>query len=88
MQLGRELASDGIRMNTVRPGSILFPGGGWDSLRERDPQRVERFAERAFPFGSLGTPEKVADLVQRDPLIANICSRSPRWALPVSVCDS
>jgi NAD(P)-dependent dehydrogenase (short-subunit alcohol dehydrogenase family) len=63
MELGRELAPEGIRVNAVSPGSILFPGGGWDSLRERDPERVERFVERDFPLGRLGTPEEVADVV-------------------------
>jgi NAD(P)-dependent dehydrogenase (short-subunit alcohol dehydrogenase family) len=45
MELGCELAPEGIRVNAVSPSSILFPGGGWDSLRERDPERVERFVK-------------------------------------------
>jgi 3-oxoacyl-[acyl-carrier protein] reductase len=63
MELGRELASEGIRVNAVSPGSILFPGGGWESLRERDPERFAGFIEQDFPFGRLGTPEEVADVV-------------------------
>lgn len=58
MELGRELATEGIRVNAVSPGSIEFPSGGWDSLRGRDPERVEQFIERDFPFGRLGTPEE------------------------------
>ena len=27
--LAKELAPDNIRVNSVAPGSILFPGGGW-----------------------------------------------------------
>ncbi|MBV8542954.1 MAG: SDR family oxidoreductase [Pseudonocardiales bacterium] len=38
MELGRELASERIRVNAVSLGSIFFPGGGWDSLREWDPR--------------------------------------------------
>ncbi|MBV9140128.1 MAG: SDR family oxidoreductase [Pseudonocardiales bacterium] len=62
-ELGRELAPERIRVNALSPGSILFPGGGWDSLREQDPERFARFIERDFPFGRLGTPEEVADVV-------------------------
>ena len=53
IELGRELAPERIRVNAVSPGSILFPGGGWDSLRERDPERLERFIQRDLPFGVL-----------------------------------
>ncbi|MBV9143318.1 MAG: SDR family oxidoreductase [Pseudonocardiales bacterium] len=63
MELGRELAPERIRVNAVSPGCILSPGGDWDSLRERDPERFARFIERDFPFGRLGTPEEVADVV-------------------------
>lgn len=80
MELGRELASEGIRVNAVSPGSIVFPGGGWDSLRERDPERVERFVERDFPFGRLGTPEEVADVV------TFLLSERASWVSGTQVC--
>src|SRR5712691_10973363 len=31
--LARELGPQGIRVNAVSPGSLLFPGGGWESYR-------------------------------------------------------
>ncbi len=80
MELGRELAPEKIRVNAISPGSILFPGGGWDSLRERDPKRVERFIERDFPFGRLGTPEEVADVV------TFLLSERASWISGTQVC--
>lgn len=80
MELGRELASDEIRVNAVSPGSIVFPGGGWASLRERDPKRVDRFVERDFPFGRLGTPEEVADVV------TFLLSARASWVSGTQVC--
>jgi 3-oxoacyl-[acyl-carrier protein] reductase len=35
--LARDHAAAGIRVNSVAPGSILFPGGGWDKRQKADP---------------------------------------------------
>jgi 3-oxoacyl-[acyl-carrier protein] reductase len=61
--LAMELGPDRIRANTVCPGSILFPGGGWAGYQESDPQGFGRFETEEFPLGRLGTPEEVARAV-------------------------
>ncbi len=61
--LAWELAASSIRVNTVSPGSIMFPGGGWSRFRDRDPERFAEFERREFPSGRLGTPEEIADVV-------------------------
>lgn len=61
--LAWELADKRIRVNTVSPGSIVFPGGGWARYGERDPEGYAAFAAGEFPWGRLGTPEEVADVV-------------------------
>jgi 3-oxoacyl-[acyl-carrier protein] reductase len=61
--LAWELAPVRIRVNTVSPGSILFPGGGWERFRARDAERFAEFERREFPWGRLGTPQEVADVV-------------------------
>ena len=58
-----ELAADNIRVNTVCPGSILFPGGGWERRRETQPEAFGAFEQREFPAGRLGHPEEIADVV-------------------------
>lgn len=63
MELGRELAPERIRVNAVSPGSILFPGGGWDDMRRNQPERFAQFIERDLPAGRLGTAEEIADVV-------------------------
>ena len=61
--LAWELAPMRIRVNTVSPGSIMFPGGGWERFRAQNPERFEEFERREFPRGRLGTAEEVADVV-------------------------
>lgn len=60
---GQELAPAGIRVNAVSPGSIMFPGGGWDTFQREHPEEFAVFLASQFPFGRLGRPEEVAEVV-------------------------
>ena len=60
--LARELGPDGIRVNSLSPGSILFEGGGWDRRRLGDPAAFAAFLDRELPQGRLGTVAEVADV--------------------------
>src|SRR5580692_11241410 len=59
----QELAPSGIRVNAVSPGSILFPGGGWESFAQDNPEDFAAFVSTQFPSGRLGRLEEVADVV-------------------------
>jgi 3-oxoacyl-[acyl-carrier protein] reductase len=59
----QELAPDGIRVNAVSPGSILFPGGTWEAFARAHPEDFAAFLATQFPFGRLGRLEEVADVV-------------------------
>jgi len=61
--LAWELAPHRIRVNTVSPGSTIFPGGGWERYREARPEVFAEFEREEFPWGRLGTPEEIADVV-------------------------
>lgn len=56
------LGPKGIRVNGVAPGSIEFPGGMWEARRTSDP-KLYGGTLASIPFGRLGTPEEVADVV-------------------------
>lgn len=55
-------ARDGIRVNGVAPGSIEFPGGVWDRRKTEAP-KLYNAVLNSIPFGRLGYPEEVANVV-------------------------
>ena len=61
--LARELAKDNIRVVSVAPGSILFPGGSWHARQQADPEGIADFVKRELPFGRFGKPEEVGEVV-------------------------
>jgi 3-oxoacyl-[acyl-carrier protein] reductase len=84
--LARELAPDGIRVNAVAPGSILFPGGSWHQRQQADPEGMREFVRRELPFGRFGTAEEVGQVV------AFLASPRASWisgaCVPVDGCQS
>ncbi len=61
-QLAASQGQNGIRVNAVSPGPILFPGGEWDLNRSARPGLFAA-ASRMPALGRLGTPQEVANAV-------------------------
>jgi 3-oxoacyl-[acyl-carrier protein] reductase len=59
----QELASDHIRVNAVSPGSIMFPGGSWESFQREHPSDFATFLATQFPHGRLGRLREVGDVI-------------------------
>jgi 3-oxoacyl-[acyl-carrier protein] reductase len=83
--LARDLAPLNIRVNTIAPGSILFPGGSWHQRQQADPEGIAEFVRRELPFGRFGRAEEVGDVV------AFLASPRASWVsgacLPVDGCQ-
>lgn len=60
--LANQLASKGIRANSVSPGNTFFEGGVWDGIRTGNPALYE-LAVGLNPTGKMGSPEEVANAV-------------------------
>jgi 3-oxoacyl-[acyl-carrier protein] reductase len=56
------LAPARIRVNSVAPGSIEFPGGMWEQRKTAQPALYNGILA-GIPFGRLGRPEEVANAV-------------------------
>ncbi len=61
--LALELAPDGIRVNSIAPGSIRFPGGSWDKKCQADPEAMAAFVKAEIPMGRFGAAEEIGDVV-------------------------
>lgn len=57
-----ELAPHGIRVNSLAPGSIRYPGGSWDKRVRSDPEAMRAFVAQNLPIGRFGTAEEIADV--------------------------
>ena len=77
--LAQQLAKDNIRVNSISPGSISFPGGSWHTRQQADPEGIAAFVKAELPFGRFGRPEEVGDVV------AFLASSRATWISGTSV---
>ncbi|HJM75264.1 MAG TPA: SDR family oxidoreductase [Dehalococcoidia bacterium] len=72
-------AKQGIRVNTIAPGSIAFPGGSWGQRLEDDPEGMAAFIDANIAAGRFGKPEEVAAVV------AFVVSPRASWLLGATI---
>jgi 3-oxoacyl-[acyl-carrier protein] reductase len=84
--LAQQLACDNIRVNSIAPGSILFPGGSWHRRQQAEPDVIADFVTRELPFGRFGRDDEVGAVV------AFLASPKASWisgaSIPVDGCQS
>jgi len=61
--LARPLGLEGIRVNAVAPGNILFEGGTWARKIAENKAAVDDMLTRDVPLRRLGRVEEIADVV-------------------------
>ena len=61
--LSRLLAPNGIRVNTICPGNIFFPGGSWERHLANRRGAVEAMLAAEVPQNRFGSPDEIASLV-------------------------
>ena len=83
--MAQQLACDNIRVNSVAPGSILFPGGSWHKRQQQDPSGIADFIMRELPFGRFGRAEEVGNAVAF--LASPVASWISGACVPVDGCQ-
>jgi len=76
--LARQLGPQKIRVNTIAPGNIYFPGGSWERHLANRKEAVEQMLKTEVPQQRFGTPEEIASLA------AYLCS--PQAAFATGSC--
>lgn len=61
--MSRPLGKQGVRINAVAPGNIVFEGSVWANKLVENALEVQAMLDKNVPIGRLGTPEEVANLV-------------------------
>lgn len=60
--IARPLGKDGVRINAIAPGNILFEGSVWQRKINENSELVEQMLGRDVALAKLGTPQDVTNL--------------------------
>jgi 3-oxoacyl-[acyl-carrier protein] reductase len=62
-RISKSFAKEGIRINSVSPGNILFKGSTWQKKLEKNEKNVKKMLENNVSLNRFGLPEEVSYLV-------------------------
>jgi 3-oxoacyl-[acyl-carrier protein] reductase len=60
-EFAKLVGREGIRVNVIAPGNILFPGGTWEKQVETRKDPVLKWINREVALKRFGTPEEIAN---------------------------
>ena len=76
--LSRLVGPEGVRVNAVAPGNILFPGGTWERKLSERGEFFQQYIASEVPVQRFGTPEEIAATV--------VFLSSPRSSFTTGAC--
>jgi 3-oxoacyl-[acyl-carrier protein] reductase len=59
----RLLGKQGVRINSVAPGNIIFPGSTWEKRISKDETAIMQMLQKEVPLRRFGSPRDVASVV-------------------------
>ena len=59
--LAKLVGKEGIRVNAIAPGNIIFPGGNWQKRVDERPDAWGRWIKREVALGRFGQVNEIAD---------------------------
>jgi len=61
--IARPLGKDGVRINAIAPGNVLFDGSVWSRKLQEDANSVQDMLKQSVSLSRLGTSQDIAELV-------------------------
>jgi 3-oxoacyl-[acyl-carrier protein] reductase len=61
--LANRLGCDGVRVNVVAPGNVIFPDGNWAGKQAANPEGVAAMLKEKVALARFGEPREIGDLV-------------------------
>jgi 3-oxoacyl-[acyl-carrier protein] reductase len=58
--LSRLLGADGVRVNAVAPGNVLFSGSRWEQRISENPDEVQSYIRSEVPLRRFASPNEIA----------------------------
>ena len=62
--ISRPFGKEGVRINAIAPGNIIFEGSSWSSKMTTNPQEVQTMLQNKVPLGRFGNVIEVSNLVK------------------------
>ena len=62
-EMAKLMGREGIRINVIGPGNIIFPGGDWEKRVAARPDDWNRWVRREVALKRFGKPQEIADAV-------------------------
>lgn len=60
--ISKVLGKDGVRINGIAPGNIIFPGSTWAKKLTEDKKSTQEMLLNSVPLNKFGKPEDIASL--------------------------
>ena len=61
--LSHYLGKNGVRINIVAPGNIMFKGSTWEKKVSKNKKQVKKLIKETVPLNKFGSTDDITDVI-------------------------